>query len=277
MMEIFKIYQVDVAEANRIAQSENNVHHHDFEELIIGIEGELEHFIDFKSETYAAPFISFVTKGKTHRVKPKLKAGKCLFWVLRFKSEFIAETTFQLYNHFHDQATFRITPSACFQRIVHIAQMIADEMHETQSDLGIVRQLLSTLFTMIESEYRKQFPEGLPYSSTSSITFKNFLTILEENYRRPESVNFYAEKLFMSARDLNMICHQILQQSVSEIIETRKLIEAKNLLMNTDKTISEIGFELGYSDKAYFTNVFKRKSGQTPTEFRTDIKAIISK
>jgi len=74
-----------------------------------------------------------------------------------------------------------------------------------------------------------------------------------------------------------MICHQILQQSVSEIIETRKLIEAKNLLMNTDKTISEIGFELGYSDKAYFTNVFKRKSGQTPTEFRTDIKAIISK
>ena len=110
-----------------------------------------------------------------------------------------------------------------------------------------------------------------------STTFKNFLTILEENYRRPESVNFYAEKLFMSARGLNMICHQILQQSVSEIIETRKLIEAKNLLMNTDKTISEIGFELGYSDKAYFTNVFKRKSGQTPTEFRTDIKAIISK
>lgn len=277
MKEIFKIYQVDVAEANRIAHSENHVHQHDFEELIIGIEGELEHFIDFKSETYPAPFISFVTKGKTHRVKPKLKAGKCLFWVLRFKSEFIAETTFQLYNHFHDQATFSTLPSTCFNRLVIIVQMIADEMQETQSDLGIVRQLLSTLFTMIESEYRKQFPEGSALLSNSSTTFKNFLTILEENYHRPESVSFYAEKLFMSARGLNTICHQILQQSVSEIIETRKLIEAKNLLMNSDKTISEIGFELGYSDKAYFTNVFKRKSGQTPTEFRTDIKVIISK
>lgn len=155
--------------------------------------------------------------------------------------------------------------------------MIADEMQEGQSDLGIVRQLLSTLFTMIESEYRKQYPEGLPTLSNSSTTFKNFLTILEENYHRPESVNFYAEKLFMSARGLNLTCHQILQQSVSEIIETRKLIEAKNLLMNTDKTISEIGFELGYTDKAYFTNVFKKKSSQTPSEFRTDMKSIISR
>ena len=277
MTEIFKIYQVDAAEANRIAQSKNNLHHHDFEELIIGIEGTLEHFIDFKSETYPAPFISFVTKGKTHRVKPQLKAGKCLFWVLRFKSEFIPETTFQLYNHFHDQATFSITSSTCFQRLIHITEMIADEMRESQSDLGIVRQLLSTLFTMIEAEYRKQFPEGLLSLSNTSTTFKNFLSILEENYHRPTSVNFYAEKLFMSTRGLNTICHQILQQSVSEIIETRKLIEAKNLLMNTDKTISEIGFELGYGDKAYFTNVFKRKSGQTPSEFKTEIKTIISK
>ncbi|UZJ63668.1 helix-turn-helix transcriptional regulator [Sphingobacterium sp. KU25419] len=78
----------------------------------------------------------------------------------------------------------------------------------------------------------------------------------------------------MSARGLNLICHQILQQSVSEIIETRKLIEAKNLLMNTDKTISEIGFELGYTDKAYFANVFKRKSSQTPSEFRAGMKAL---
>ena len=277
MKEIFKIYQVDEAEANRIADSENNIHQHDFEELIIGLEGKLEHFIDFKSEIYAAPFISFVTKGKIHRVKPHLTDGKCLFWVLRFKSEFIPETTFQLYNHFHDHATFSINYSTSFQRLILIAQMIADEMQEGQSDLGIVRQLLSTLFTMIESAYRKQFAGGLPTLSNSSTTFKNFLTILEENYRRPESVNFYAEKLFMSARGLNLICHQILQQSVSEIIETRKLIEAKNLLMNTDKTISEIGFELGYTDKAYFANVFKRKSSQTPSEFRADMKSIISK
>jgi len=129
---------------------------------------------------------------------------------------------------------------------------------------------------MVESERRKLHPDETPLTRTQNSTFKNFLLLLEEHFRRPEGVEFYAEKLFMSSRNLNIICQNILQQSVSEIIETRKLIEAKNLLLTTDKTIAEIGFELGYQDKSYFTSVFKRKSGQTPSEFRKEMTAIIS-
>lgn len=66
-----------------------------------------------------------------------------------------------------------------------------------------------------------------------------------------------------------------MEQSVSEIIEPRKLIEAKNLLITSDKTISEIGFELGYNEKAYFTNVFKKKSGVTPSEFRDEMRKLL--
>ncbi|HEY8400448.1 MAG TPA: helix-turn-helix transcriptional regulator, partial [Cytophagaceae bacterium] len=75
---------------------------------------------------------------------------------------------------------------------------------------------------------------------------------------------------------LNTICQKIMGKSVSEIIELRKLIEAKNLLTYSDKTISEIGFELGYNEKAYFTNVFKKRTGQTPSEFREEMKKLIS-
>ena len=42
------------------------------------------------------------------------------------------------------------------------------------------------------------------------------------------------------------------------------------------KTISEIGFELGFKEKAYFTSVFKKKAGQTPSAFRDEMKRIIS-
>jgi YesN/AraC family two-component response regulator len=48
------------------------------------------------------------------------------------------------------------------------------------------------------------------------------------------------------------------------------------LLFSTDKSVAEIGFELGYSDKAYFSSVFKKKSGMTPTEFREEMKGLIS-
>ncbi|MDX2280087.1 MAG: AraC family transcriptional regulator [Saprospiraceae bacterium] len=276
MNQPFKIFPLTEADVSKITAAPNEPHHHDFEELIIGIEGRLEHFIDFKSTTFRAPFVSFVTKGKIHRVQPGMENGNCKMWVLRFKSEFIAETTFQLYAHYHDHANVTLSPGTCFDRLITICEMIAGEMQQPLQDLAVVRHLLSALFTMIESERRKTELDETGSVSTQNTTFKNFLAILEENFRRPEGVEFYAEKLFMSSRNLNLICNQILQKSVSEIIETRKLIEAKNLLTTTDKTIAEIGFDLGYSEKAYFTAVFKKKSGQTPSEFREEMRRLTS-
>lgn len=275
MNELFKIFRLQEDEAKNISASPDEPHQHDFEELIICIEGVLEHFIDFKSTTYDAPIISFVTKGKVHRAIPRIKNNKCNFWVMRFKSEFIPETTFQLYSYYHDHANIKMQSGDCFKRMITLCEMMFDEMQQNIPDLAVIRLLLSALFVMIESERKKTEINETGFQKTQNTTFKNFLKILEENFHRPEGVEFYAEKLFMSARNLNLICQSILQQSVSEIIETRKLIEAKNLLSSTDKSISEIGFELGFNEKAYFTTVFKKKSGQTPTEFREEMKKLI--
>lgn len=276
MNQFFKIYKVDETEAIKIGASPDEPHHHNFEELIIGIEGQIEHFIDFKTNNLNAPLVSFVTKGKIHRAIPKLKDGKCQMWVLRFKSEFIPEITFQLYNYYHDHATMKLQSGTCFNRLVSLCEIIDGEMKQKHADLAVVRHLLSALFIMIESERNKMVPSLNGLEVTQNTTLQNFLRILEENYPRPLGVEYYAEKLFMSARNLNLICKSILQQTVSELIETRKLIEAKNQLAHTDKNISEIGFDLGYNEKAYFTNVFKKRTGQTPTEFREEMKKLFS-
>lgn len=276
MNEIFKIYKIDKKEALRIGESTNNPHQHDFEELIIGLEGTLSHFIDYKLHTIDAPFISFVTKGKVHRVEPLVLDEKCDFWVIRFKSELIPETTFQLYNYYHDQANFSLQRNAQLNRLDTVCKLIWEETHYEKTDFGVIKDLLSALFSMIEGERKKVQLDTNSLLSNQNKTFQSFLGILEDNFRRAEGVNYYAEKLFTSAKTLNSITQNILHQSVSEIIETRKLIEAKNLLFTTEKSVSEIGFELGYTDKAYFTSVFKKKSGQTPTEFRKEMKGIIS-
>jgi AraC family transcriptional regulator, transcriptional activator of pobA len=276
MNQLFDIFLLEDNAALEYASTLTEPHIHEYEELLIGTSGELEHFIDFKTHIYTSPYISFVTKGKLHRAKPILVNEKCSIWVILFKSEFIPETTFQLYSYYHDHANFEIKDIDSAKRIGILSQMMHEEYRQQSPDFAVIRQLLGTLFTMIESERKKTEPEESGTPKSQNITFKNFLKIVEENYRRPEGVEFYANKLFMTARNLNLICQQILQQSVSEIIETRKLIEAKNLLLNTEKSIAEIGFELGYNEKAYFTNVFKKKSGQTPSDFRKEMAKLIS-
>lgn len=276
MNQLFKIFKIDNEEAARIIASPDEPHQHDYEELIVGMAGELEHFIDFKTTRIEAPFVSFVTKGKVHRIIPKLKNGQCDMWVLRFQSEFIPETTFQLYSYYHDQATLKLQGGDCFSHLAALCETIDAAMQQESPDLGVVRHLLNGLFVMIESERGKMGPSDNGSEKTQNSTLQNFLEILEENYHRPVGVDFYAEKLFMSARNLNLICKNILQKTVSEIIETRKLIEAKNQLLQTDKNISEIGFDLGYNEKSYFSNVFKKRTGQTPSEFREEMMSLLS-
>lgn len=276
MQQPFQIFEVAEEEARKLSAAPDEPHAHEFEELIVCREGMLEHFIDFKTNTYTSPLVVFVTKGKVHRLVPRLHNEKCRMWVIRFKSEFIPETTFQLYSYYHDHANIPMQSGTCFNRMVTLCEMMHQEMEQKEPDLSVIRHLLSALFAMVESERVKGDNSREGIQKTQNSTFKNFLKILEDNFRRPEGVEFYAGKLFMSARNLNIICQSILHQSVSEIIETRKLIEAKNLLINTDKTVSEIGFELGYNEKAYFTSVFKKKSGQTPTEFRDEMRKLVS-
>jgi AraC-like DNA-binding protein len=288
MDALFRTFTVDEAEVNRIAGISNDPHAHEFEELIIGIHGQLEHFIDFKTTIIDAPFISFVTKGKIHRVVPRMIDGAVKMYVFRFKSEFIPETTFQLYSYYHDHATIPMQPGECFQRMVVLAELINGEMQRDPPDYAVIRHLLNALFAMIETERLNAQPVSSAQTGygdqgtyqqinkTQNTTFKNFLAILEENFRRPEGVEYYAEKLFMSARNLNTITQNIMHKSVSEMIEMRKLIEAKNLLIHTDKMVAEIGFDIGYQEKAYFTNVFKKKTGQTPTEFRDEMKRMVA-
>ena len=276
MDQLFRILRIDTAKAIEIADKPGQPHAHEYEQLIIGIKGRLEHFIDYKSTTVDAPLVSFIAKGKIHRIVTQLQDNQFDMWVLRFKSEFIAETIFQLYSSFHNNSDQVLQTGACFNRLGTICEIINAEMKQPVPDLSIVRHLLSALFIMIDSERKKTDDNENTGNLIQNETFINFLKILEENFRRPLGVDFYAEKLFMSSRNLNLICQKVMNQSVSEIIETRKLTEAKNLLASTNKSISEIGFELGYNEKSYFSNVFKKKSGQTPSEFRDEMQKLIS-
>lgn len=273
---MFRMFRVDAAEVERIAARPNAPHQHPYEELMIGRAGGLEHFIDFGTRTVVAPFTSFITRGKVHRVRPCAVDGACDIRVLRFRSDLLPETMFQLYALFHGRADRALRPGPCFDRLWTICDLLEGEMAQPAPDLAVVRQLLGTLFTLIRSEERKYGDEEAPLPLSPNETFRNFLELLEENFRRELDVEFYAEHLFMSPRNLNILCQNILQQSVSRVVETRRLLEAKNLLITTDRQVAEIGAEVGYADKAYFARVFKKNTGQTPSEFREEMRRLVA-
>ncbi|MBK8503979.1 MAG: helix-turn-helix transcriptional regulator [Saprospiraceae bacterium] len=57
-------------------------------------------------------------------------------------------------------------------------------------------------------------------------------------------------------------------RSFTDVVREMKVYRAKELLTNTDKSIGEIAFDLGFKDASYFGKVFKETIGMGPREFR---------
>jgi AraC family transcriptional regulator, transcriptional activator of pobA len=273
MDKLFRIIEITEEFVDDILTRSYDAHFHDFEELIIVTEGSLEHYIDFQVETINAPAACYVSMGKMHKLIPNKDLRG---WLINYKTEFLPESSLNFYSHFFTSTTIQLSTGCCIERFTKLCEIIYTEYKQEFSDLSTLRHLATGLISMADAERKRSIPVEAPAKASQVNTFNNFLKILEENFRLDKGVSFYAEKMNMSERNLNLICRNNFQKSVSEIIETRKLIEAKHFLLYTDKSVSEIGYELGYNEKSYFTRVFHARMDITPSRYREMSRNLLS-
>lgn len=99
-------------------------------------------------------------------------------------------------------------------------------------------------------------------------TFRRFKGLIELHMRHHYRVADYARSLAISTRNLNRLCLRLAGKTPSQVIQRRLVLEARRYLLYTDKTIAEIGYELGFEDPSYFTRFFVREEGMAPAAFR---------
>lgn len=73
---------------------------------------------------------------------------------------------------------------------------------------------------------------------------------------------YYLSKLFKDETGSTFI----------DYVTEKRLSKAKELLKSGDLSIKEVSFETGYSDQNYFSKIFRRKFGVTPTEYKESIQ-----
>lgn len=82
------------------------------------------------------------------------------------------------------------------------------------------------------------------------------------------NVAFCAEKLHLSPKYFGDLIKKETGKTAQEHIQLRLMYLAKNQLFDTQKSIAEIAYELGFKYPQHFTRLFKQKVGMTPNEFR---------
>jgi len=154
--------------------------------------------------------------------------------------------------------------------ILNVFQRLAVEFkREEKPNPDIVHSYLYALLTELKILYRI---ENINKQNASYRITTQFRILANSKAKDNLKVADFARLMNISPNHLNKSVRTTTSKSASEIIEEIRLIEIKYLLYQSNLSISEISYEMGYLDVSYFSRFFKKREGVSPKEFRSLIE-----
>jgi AraC family transcriptional activator of pobA len=243
------------------------VHRHDYVELFL-LQGRGSVLVDFENCPLSGRSLIVIGPGRVHAWQANAMTGL-----------YIAFT-----QEFFDGAG--PPPSTLFDYPFMFADELSSVIH-LKPNQGAQAQ---SLFRDINSEFEK--PEKLAvemirgqlrllmvhlarlYAARSPALFaavglvRRFRQAVERSFRASTSVRDYAQSLGVTTSHLNESLRLETGSTAGELIRTRLLLEAKRLLLHSELTMAEIGYELGFQDPSYFSRFIRRELKTSPAEHR---------
>ncbi len=163
----------------------------------------------------------------------------------------------------------------------HLMEMAWLEFHHKKDSfsISIILSYISTLLNLTERFYARQFKTRKKLSNQLS---NKFIELLKTYYKEKAgvkvilqpTVQYFANKLAITPNYLSDTIKHQTGKSALTIIHNFIIKEAKNKLKNSNLTVAEISYQLGFEYPNYFSRLFKQKTKFSPTEYRKSVKSI---
>ncbi len=116
--------------------------------------------------------------------------------------------------------------------------------------------------------------EGEIYRANAAkiLTLSHAMAFIRSSWKEEIHAADIARFCHCSVSHLSHLFKKNLQRSITEVIEEERLTRAKRMLADTDMRITDIAMACGFGDPNYFSFVFHRESGTTPSAFRASIR-----
>ncbi|MFD0692529.1 helix-turn-helix domain-containing protein [Paenibacillus sp. GCM10027628] len=140
--------------------------------------------------------------------------------------------------------------------------------HYTMIKQAIVQMLLRTV-----GAYREE-PQGLnlPARDMKSYRYQLAVQFIQDNYRRPLTLEIVSERVQISSRQLQRIFKELAGIAFSDYLQQVRLQHVCNELLQSNWTLEKIAESNGFATSNYLHYVFKKAYGMTPVQYREKVK-----
>lgn len=144
---------------------------------------------------------------------------------------------------------------------------------ETKYVKESIAYLISSIFYLFGSFVDRSLTEEKEMDQNVTSTrnkrlFEQFIALVTEYHNQERSVGFYADKLCITPKYLSKLIKLVSSMSAPEWINKYVILEAEQMLRNSDLSIKEIAYKLNFPNQSFFFKYFKGHTGFTPKQYR---------
>ncbi|MEO1023132.1 MAG: AraC family transcriptional regulator [Bacteroidota bacterium] len=154
------------------------------------------------------------------------------------------------------------------------------KMHYEYSNPSLYNKAIIQSYLSIVLQYGKRFferdhAENVHRRATSPLS-QRFEEVLESMFKplnfgvevQQKSISDIADELFVTPKHLSDVLKKETGFTGNQLIQKKTIESARHLLTSTTLTVTEIAYQLGFDQPAYFTRLFKKHEEMSPVEFR---------
>lgn len=254
----------------------DNPHRHNYYSVIWSFTATGKHIIDFKEYPILPQNIFFVNPDQVHQI---ITNPNPTGYVILFTPEFLEKNSIRtdfisnlrLFQKRDESAALPINDNMSEKLKVFADQMIVAFNSKNDLSLETIGAYLKLFLIECNGHCSLHSNTNTQSVEVGKSIVKNFKTIVEEQYSKWHQVKKYADKLNVTPNYLNEVIKSTLGISAKDFIQNRLVLEAKRLIIFTDKSSKEIGYDLGFEDPSHFSKFIKSQAGQSLQDFKKSV------
>jgi AraC family transcriptional regulator, L-rhamnose operon transcriptional activator RhaR len=156
--------------------------------------------------------------------------------------------------------------------LAQLEEMIR-ECKESDTGMNVVLQhllinLLIRLSRIIRNQIASKEPPMKPQTVGYEILVRNVCSYLEDHFDQRIVAEDLAKRFILSSRHLQRIFRRETGKSISTMLQDIRMERAKQMLLETNKSIDSIATAVGFHDPSFFNRLFTRYTGFSPSRYR---------
>jgi len=275
----FHVYEVKgkVIKNREYPHRTEQPHRHAYYEICIFVNGSGSHMIDFKTFDIKSHSIHFLTPGQVHRIsREENYHGFLLVFSREFYSLGIQDEdllmTLPFFNNNSSEPLLNLDEEEFAELHDIIEHLRRDYKRDSEIREDVLRSYLHIFLLKCRYFFNQKYLDSNVINNPGFAKVNKFRKLVEQNFTKIHLVKEYADLLFETPAQLNKVVKSITGENASEFIIKRIVLEAKRLLIYTGLSNKEIAFKMNYDDPSYFSRLFRKKVGVSPSQFRAQMK-----